>query len=34
MGRSKSEIYLEVSLDSVISYIRGEVNLKEAVKET
>ena len=32
MGRSKSEIYLEVSLDSVISYIRGEVNLEEAVK--
>ena len=32
MKRSKSEIYLEASLDSVSSYIRGELNLKEAVK--
>ena len=32
MGRSKSETYLQVSLDSVISYIRGELNLKEAVE--
>ena len=32
MGRSKSETYLQISLDSVISYIRGELNLKEAVK--
>ena len=32
MRRSKSETYLQVSLDSVISYIRGELNLKEAVK--
>ena len=31
--RNKSEIYLEASLDSVSSYIRGEVNLKEAVKD-
>ena len=32
MKRSKSEIYLEASLDSVSSYIRGELNLKEAVE--
>ena len=32
MKRSKSEIYLEASLDSVSSYIRGELNLEEAVE--
>jgi|TARA_E500000318_G_scaffold40752_1_gene39007 hypothetical protein len=33
MGKNKFDTYLEVSLDSVISYIRGEVNLEEAVKK-
>ena len=33
MGKNKFDTYLEVSLDSVISYIRGEVNLKEAVEK-
>ena len=33
MGKNKFDNYLEVSLDSVISYIRGEVNLKEAVEK-
>ena len=33
MGRSKSETYLQISLDSVVSYIRGELNLKEAVEK-
>ena len=33
MGKNKCDTYLEVSLDSVISYIRGEVNLEEAVKK-
>ena len=33
MGKNKFYTYLEVSLDSVISYIRGEVNLEEAVKK-
>ena len=32
MKKSKSEIYLEASLDSVSSYIRGELNLEEAVE--
>ena len=32
MRRSKSETYLQYSLDSVISYIRGELNLEEAVE--
>jgi|TARA_R100001443_G_scaffold115751_1_gene134263 hypothetical protein len=32
MKRSKSETYLQYSLDSVISYIRGELNLEEAVE--
>jgi len=33
MGRSKSETYLQISLDSVISYIRGDMNLKEAIEK-
>jgi len=33
MGKNKFDTYLEVSLDSVISYVRGEVNLKEAVEK-
>ena len=33
MGRSKSETYMQVSLDSVISYIRGDMNLKEAIEK-
>jgi len=33
MRKSKSETYLQISLDSVISYIRGELNLEEAVKK-
>ena len=33
MKKSKSEIYLEASLDFVSSYIRGELNLEEAVKD-
>ena len=32
MKKSKSEISLEASLDSVSSYIRGELNLEEAVE--
>lgn len=32
MGRNKSETYIQVSLDSVISYIRGDMNLKEATE--
>jgi len=32
MRKSKSETYLQYSLDSVISYIKGDLNLEEAVE--
>jgi hypothetical protein len=33
MRKSKSEIYLQASLDEVVAYVRGELNLKEAVEK-
>ena len=32
MKKSKSEIYLQASLDEVIAYIRGDINLEEATE--
>ena len=33
MGRSRSESYLQASIDEVVAYVRGELNLKEAVEK-
>ena len=33
MRRSKSEIHLQASIDEVVAYVRGELNLKEAVEK-
>tara|TARA_Y100000593_G_scaffold90815_1_gene178088 strand:+ start:770 stop:1012 length:243 start_codon:yes stop_codon:yes gene_type:complete len=32
MKKSKSETYLQASLDEVIAYIRGDINLEEATE--
>ena len=33
MRRSRSEIHLQASIDEVVAYVRGELNLKEAVEK-